>query len=62
MNPEDLEREMRELGMSSEEVGGGASADGSGVDGDWDVPVWEKEIQKALQVSSAYSSSSRETG
>ena len=53
---------MRELGMSSEEVGGGASADGSGVDGDWDVPVWEKEIQKALQVSSAYSSSSRETG
>merc|ERR1739838_7388 len=49
LNPEDLEREMRELGMSSEEVGGGASADGSGVDGDWDVPVWEKEIQKALQ-------------
>lgn len=43
LNPEDLEREMRELGMSD---GDGSIPNSSE---SWDVPVWEKEIQKALQ-------------
>jgi len=46
LNPEDLEREMRELGMSGEDT----TVDAETTDAaEWDVPVWEKEIQKALQ-------------
>lgn len=35
LNPDDLEREMRELGMD---------------DGGTDIPEWEHELQKELQV------------
>lgn len=38
---------MRELGMSGEDT----TVDAETTDAaEWDVPVWEKEIQKALQV------------
>jgi len=39
LNPDDLEREMRELGM-----------DGDGTD----IPAWEHELQKELQVLSRW--------
>ena len=35
LNPDDLEREMKELGMDNEE----------------DLPEWEHELQKELQVT-----------
>ena len=38
LNPDDLEREMRELGMKDDDP----DEDG--------VPEWEKELQKELQV------------
>ena len=36
LNPDDLEREMKELGMDNNE----------------DLPEWEQELQKELQASS----------
>lgn len=37
LNPDDLEREMKQLGMEDGNVGG-------------EVPEWEKELQQELQV------------
>ena len=45
MNAEELEREMRQLGVTDEEF-----AAGNENNKDWEPPEWEKEIQKALQV------------
>jgi len=44
MNAEELEREMRQLGVTDEEF-----AAGNENNKDWEPPEWEKEIQKALQ-------------
>ena len=40
LNPDDLEREMRELGMKDDDPTGDTDA----------IPEWEKELQKELQV------------
>jgi len=43
MNAEELEREMRQLGVTNEEFAANEN------NKDWEPPEWEKEIQKALQ-------------
>ena len=40
LNPDDLEREMRELGMKDDDPAADTDA----------IPEWEKELQKELQV------------
>ena len=48
MNAEELEREMRQLGVTNEEFAANEN------NKDWEPPEWEKEIQKALQVKNLY--------
>jgi len=56
MNAEELEREMRQLGVTNEEFKANEN------DKDWEPPEWEKEIQKALQAYEVVDEKEVDTG